>query len=104
MKKQQSNYLDKFMDSIDKYIKNLIKNPFEVVNSWGFRFFFGVLFYIIFQGKFMLLLWISIIFESLRYLILLIQNPYLDEKIGEKIALILVSLLGFLLMKLLLKL
>src|SRR3989338_6194868 len=102
MKKKQDtleDILNNFENRIKKYFKKLNNNPIAVVNSWVFRFFFGVVFYLIFPKGFWGLFWISIIFESARYFILLKKDPHIYESIIDKVVLILMSLIGFSLMK-----
>ncbi len=95
--------LDKIVDFIipPKVVtflnKIIYKKKFIVINYWSFvHFFAGVIFYLFFPTKFILWIWINIIFEIAEYILALGGNPLFVEELFDTIWDVLLSLLGFL--------
>jgi hypothetical protein len=75
----------------------IYEKRFIIINYWSFvHFFAGVIFYFFFPTKFILWIWINIIFEAAEYILALGGNPLFVEELFDTIWDILLSLLGFL--------
>jgi len=94
-------FLDKIMKSFDSFNKQIAKDPLILLNSWIFRFVIGAIFYLLFPTKFMAWLWVNVLFELLKYIFVIIDTPLVRERIIDKLWIIFLGLMGFLLMKVL---